>query len=164
MLKKLSILAIALFLFGGSTFAFAWWDDLETTDSDIEIGVGQGVTLEIDALDEAEDNLVPASAVEQEGQTDEITLTYTVSLDTDVDEALNLTTEIGDKSFNDDALNDDVINIDINQDEDTIENESVDITLTVTLSDDEDDYTEDVSDYFEANISFNATFTASQPD
>ena len=162
MLKKLSILAIALFLFGGSTFAFAWWDDLETTDSDIEIGVGQGVTLEIDASDEAGDNLVPASAVEQDGQTDEITLTYTVSLDTEVDEELNLKTEIENKSFDDDGLNaDDVINIDIDPDETTIKNEDVEITLTVTLSDDEDDYEGDVSDYFEAKISFNATFTAS---
>ena len=161
MLKKLSILAIALFLFGGSTFAFAWWDDLETTDSDIEIGVGEGVTLEIDASDKAEGNLVPASAVEQDGQTDEIKLTYTLDLDTEVDEELDLKTEIENKSFDDDGLNADVINIDIDPDESTIKNEPVEITLTVTLSDDEEHYTEDVSDYFEAKISFNATFTAS---
>ena len=81
MFKKISIVVIALFLFGGSTFAFAWWDDLETSDDDITIGVGEGVTLEdVDAADFGEDTLVPSGVVTQAGQTDSLSNTYTLDI------------------------------------------------------------------------------------
>ena len=81
MFKKISIVVIALFLFGGSTFAFALWDSLETSDDDITIGVGEGVTLEdVDAADFGEDTLVPSNVVTQAGQTDSLSNTYTLDI------------------------------------------------------------------------------------
>ena len=84
MFKKISIVVIALFLFGGSTFAFAWWDDLETSDDNITIGVGEGVTLEdVAAADFGNDSLVPSGVIEQEEQTDELANTYTLNVNSE---------------------------------------------------------------------------------
>ncbi len=162
MLKKLSILAIALFLFGGSTFAFAWWDDLET-DTDVEIGVGQGVTLSAsvdDSLGEDE-VLVPSNVVQKVNDVNEVEYTYTVELDNeeDINSDLDLDVDISSIEVGGEEDSDEFINVDVDQPDD-FDVDGTEITITVSLDDVEDD---DEPVYYIQNedITFDVTFTAS---
>ena len=83
-MKKLFALLLVVFLFGGSTMAFAWWDSLEISDDNITIGVGEGVTLEdVTAADFGENTLVPSGVVTQAGQTNSLSNTYTLDISTE---------------------------------------------------------------------------------
>ena len=161
MFKKISIVVIALFLFGGSTFAFAWWDDLETSD-EITIGVGEGVTLSasVDESIEDEEVLVPNNVVQKENDVNEAAFTYTVSLDNeeDITSDLELKVDISDIEVGGESDDDGFINVDGDETYDFDVDEK-EIKITVTLDDVEDD-NEPNDGIQNEDITFDVTFTA----
>ena len=165
MFKKISIVGIALFLFGGSTFAFAWWDSLETSDDNITIGVGEGVTLEASTEDTlGDDVLVPSNVVQKTNDVNETVFTYTVELDRgeEVTSDLDLTISVDNIKVGGENA-DDFVNIEYVE---TVENFTVtgqSIEIKVSLADvnenNEPDY-----DIQSKDITFDVTFTATIKD
>jgi len=94
MIKKLSVVLLAILLFAGTSFAFAWWDSLET-DETVNIDVGEGVTLSSDSVD-FDENLRPQGVITQEGQTDELSDMFVldVSSEGEIEDDINLEVSI----------------------------------------------------------------------
>ena len=183
MLKKLSILAIALFLFGGSTFAFAWWDDLETTDSDVDIEIGEGATLEVDFDEVTDKSLVPNSAIQTEDTTTEAAVEYEIGFEEDIEtSSIDLTLTFGAFKIDDkdnvgdsDVLVEDIIDIDESvefSDLDVSDGSTETVDFTVALDDesiqdnlDDDDLNEeDIETIQEGSLTFDVTFVAEIPE
>jgi len=162
MFKKLSIFAIALFLLGGSTLAFAWWDNLEDTEEDVEVGVGEGVTLTVDLEEQTEGDLVPEGVVMKEDDITEVDVDFTVTLDQDdLVDPLNLNVDITDKEVGGDADGADLVNAAIDQPE-TIQNEDEDVVITVSL--DEPENEDEYDAIAKQDITFDVEFEATQQD
>ena len=183
MLKKLSILAIALFLFGGSTFAFAWWDDLETTDSDVDIEIGEGATLEVDFAEVTDKSLVPNSAIQTEDTTTEAAVEYEIGFEENIEtSSIDLTLTFGAFEIDDednvgdsDVLVEDIIDIDESvefSDLDVSDGSTETVDFTVALDDesiqdnlDDDDLNEeDIETIQEGSLTFDVTFVAEIPE
>ena len=161
-MKKLFALLLVVFLFGGSTIAFAVWDQLETTSDVVEISVGEGVVISVTLDDETEGNLIPEDAVLKEDDVKEVKLEFVVELDQDdLEETLNLKAIVQNLKIDDSDTNADLVNVDVPEDL-TIKNDEVEITLTVTLEMPED------SDQYEAiknqNITFDVFFEATRQE
>jgi len=161
-MKKLFALLLVVFLFGGSTMAFAWWDQLETTDENITIGVGEGVTISVNLDEQTQGSLVPNGVVMKTNDITEVEVKYTVNLDSsDINEALNFDVSVINKEIGGSDTYKSLVDIDVVSDS-TIQNESVDVTLTVTLNmpSNQTEYDAIVNQ----NITFDVQFNATQQD
>jgi hypothetical protein len=92
------------------------------------------VTLSINKVVDLEVTLVPEEAVLKEGDVTEVVYKYTVSLDKEILEALNLVVECTNKAIDNDEDLSDFFNVTITPDSTTIQNSSVEITVKVTLN------------------------------
>ena len=160
-MKKFLVAALLLLMVGSTSLAFAWWDSLETTENEVTVGIGQGVTLQVNLAPQATDKLVPVGAVSQPDQVDEIVLTYNVNLDRTIEEELDLEVEVKNIQIGNSSDNAGLVNVAIGN-PGSIENDPVTVTLTVTLG------MPGSQAIYEAiktqNITFDVTFTASQPE
>ena len=85
MLKKLSFIFVIALLLGGSAMAFAWWDNLEATESGQELEIGQGVRLTVaDQTTSGQGLLVPAGSFYASGA--DYTTTYEFTYDLSLEE------------------------------------------------------------------------------
>jgi len=82
MFKKFAIVLVALFAFGGTVSAYAWWDQLQVqeTNQTLTIGVGTELTVSATTSDLAQ-TLVPAEALLGTNDTKSYEFTYTLELD-----------------------------------------------------------------------------------
>ena len=163
-MKKLVGVLLAVFIFGGSALAFAWWDSLTVEENNVTIGIGEGVTLQV-VLDPAAstDELVPAGVVAQPGQTTSYVLTYNVDIDNTIDEVLDLVVTASNVQVNGDSVLGAYINVDITDDNSgTIQNGTVVVTVTVTLDMDSSTPSADVTAVKNQDITFDLTFEAQQ--
>ena len=161
-MKKLFALLLVVFLFGGSTMAFAWWDQLETTDENITIGVGEGVTISVNLDEQTQGSLVPNGVVMKTNDITEVEVKYTVNLDSnDINEALNFDVSVINLEIGGLDTYKSLVDIIVVSDS-TIQNESVDVTLTVTLNmpSNQTEYDAIVNQ----NITFDVQFNATQQD
>ena len=161
-MKKLFALLLVVFLFGGSTMAFAWWDQLETTDENITIGVGEGVTISVNLDEQTQGSLVPNGVVMKTNDITEVEVKYTVNLDSnDINEALNFDVSVINLEIGGLDTYKSLVDIVVVSDS-TIQNESVDVTLTVTLNmpSNQTEYDAIVNQ----NITFDVQFNATQQD
>ncbi len=162
-LKRFVFVLALLLIVGGSSVAFAWWDSLDVTEEEITIGVGEGVTLNVSSSNDFNDVLVPAGVVSQEGQVQSYELTYTVNLDRDIDETLNLSVSALNKAIDGDTeLGDNYVNVLITHDS-TIQNDDVIVTVIITLDMDENDAA-DVANVVLKDITFDLEFIATQQE
>jgi len=147
MFKKLSVIAIVLFLLGGSVIAFAWWDSL-TADEDVTIGVGEGVTISVNLDEQTDGVLVPAGVVMKEGDVTEVDVEFTVNLDDteDIIAPLDFIVTITNVEIGGEAIHAGLVNTSISASE-TIQNDPVEVTITVTL------------DMPESEVAYNAVAT-----
>ena len=162
MKKGIMFLVLALLVIGGSIGAYAWWDNLTQTQ-DETLTIGQGVTLEVDAVAIAPAGkfLVPAGVVLKANDVEEVVLTYNVKLDLEAVTALNLSVVESNVLIGGEATHAGLVNIDIDLAATTVNNADVLVTVTVTL-----DVPVDQTTYnaiINQAITFTLTFTATQP-
>ncbi len=161
MIKKLSIITIALFLFGGSTLAFAWWDSLETAET-VEVGIGEGVTISVDLDEQTDGVLVPEGVVMKDDDITEAEIDFTVILDrTDLVEELDLLVTIDNVEIDGDDTNAGLVGTSISN-PGIIQNDPVEVTITVTLDEPVDETQYDA--VANKDITFDVTFEAQQQD
>jgi hypothetical protein len=89
--RRIIIVAVAVFAIALTSVAtFAYWDNLQKTDSDVVIAAGEGVTLQVSNLGQSVGGtLVPSGVILKDGDITEATLSYTVSLDKEFDASKN---------------------------------------------------------------------------
>ena len=117
-----------------TVFSYAYWDSLQESDDIDDITIGEGVTLSIKKVVDSEGTLVPEEAVLKEGDVTEVVYKYTVSLDKEILEALNLVVECTNKAIDNNEALGDFFNVTITPDSTTIQNSSVEVTVKVTLN------------------------------
>lgn len=117
-----------------TVFSYAYWDSLQESDDIDDITIGEGVTLSINKEVDLEGTLVPEEAVLKEGDVTEVVYKYTVSLDKEILEALNLVVECTNKAIDNNEALGDFFNVTITPDSTTIQNSSVEVTVKVTLN------------------------------
>lgn len=84
MKKRFIILLVALFVFGGTIGAYAWWDRLQQGANNQELELGYGVRLVLENQEtEGTDILVPSGSfyANVDGYTTEIVFTYELNLE-----------------------------------------------------------------------------------
>ena len=117
-----------------TVFSYAYWDSLQESDDIDDITIGEGVTLSINKEVDLEGTLVPEEAVLKEGDVTEVVYKYTVSLDKEILEALNLVVECTNKAIGNNEALGDFFNVTITPNSTTIQNSSVEVTVKVTLN------------------------------
>ena len=143
-----------------TVFSYAYWDSLQESDDIDDITIGEGVTLSINKEVDLEGTLVPEEAVLKEGDVTEVVYKYTVSLDKEILEALNLVVECTNKAIDNNEALSDFFNVTITPNSTTIQNSSVEITVKVTLN---APATKDEYDQIAGKqLSFTLNFTASK--
>ena len=161
MFKKIVIAIALLFVVGGSSLAYAWWDSLDKTQSET-LSIGQGVTLRVAAVATAPAGkvLVPADAVLKADDVTSIVLTYNVDLDLTVVDPLDLSVTATNVEVGGSTANASLVNISISQSSATVNDADVLVTVTVTLSQPADFAT--YVAVINKTISFDLLFAASQ--
>ncbi len=160
MIRKIGVLVLFLVLIGGSAGAFAWWDSLETTENNVTIGVGEGVTISVDFDTQTDGNLVPDGVIMKTEDITSSAITFNVILDrTDLEEELDLLAEVNNIEIGESVTYASLVNVSVDN-PGTIQNDSVVVTVTVTLDEPEDQTEYDAIK--NSDITFDVTFTASQ--
>ena len=162
MFKKVLFVVLAVVLFGGSALAFAWWDNLEVAENDVTIGIGQGVTISVNLDEQTTGVLVPSGVVLKTGDVTEVDVEFTVSLDsTDLLNALDLEVLVTNIQIGGSTANAGLVNVVVTN-PGTIQNSPAEVTITVTLDMPGSQAVYDA--IINEDITFDVTFTASQPE
>jgi len=132
--KKLLAVLIVTLLLGGTAVAFSYWDNLQQEQAE-QLTIGNGVTLEVDAVAVAPVGkvLVPAGVVMKANDVNSIVLTYNVKLDEAALTALNLAVAASNIEIGGSAVNADLVNVNISLASTTVNATDVLVTVTVTL-------------------------------
>jgi hypothetical protein len=156
------VLVLAVVLFGSTFFAYSYWDNLQQSQSET-ITVGNGVTLQVAAQATVPSGkvLVPAGVVMKADDVNSVVLTYNVKLDQAANTALDLSVTSSNVEIGNATDNSGLVNIDISQAASTVNDSNVLVTVTVTL--DEPGTVTAYNAIINQPITFDLTFTASQP-
>jgi hypothetical protein len=148
-----------------TVFSYAYWDSLQVTDTPDNIIIGKGVTLSINKNVTASGTLVPEGAILKDGDVTEVVYVYTVSLDNQAAEDLDLTVTCTEKKIDDNAELDDLFNVNIALSADKVNADSpVTVTVTVTLKA-ADEISEDQYNLINnKGLSFTLNFTAAKAE
>lgn len=173
MKRKLLGLFLLLFLLGGSSVAFAIWDDLEEPVNDVTVGIGQGVTLQValgsdSRTNPSTDNLVPAGVVLKAGDVTSVDLVYNVNLDVPSLDDLNLSVSASNVQIGLDATYAGLVNIQVGAVDIVatpftttgVNSTAIQVTVTITLT--EPTTQAEYNAIINSDITFDLTFTASQ--
>ena len=156
-MKKLVGVLLAVFIFGGSALAFAWWDQLET-DENVTIPVGQGVTISVSLDEQTTGNLVPEGVVLKTGDVESVVIDFDVSLDSsDLVSALNLSTTVSNIEINGDDAHAALVTTVVSG-ATSIQNDTVTVIITVTLDEPGSQAAYDA--IINQDITFDVTFLA----
>lgn len=137
MLKKLAIILVALFAFGGTVSAYAWWDQLDqaAVDQTLTIGSRTNLGLTVNASAEAEKTLVPDEALLGVNDVKSYTFTYTLVLDKQLATDQNLDATVSNIEVGGVINPGSAINVVVGYDTQIINADSpVTVTLTVTMA------------------------------
>ncbi|MFP4286956.1 MAG: hypothetical protein ACLFRI_04595 [Candidatus Izemoplasmataceae bacterium] len=159
MKKKLLGLFLLLFLIGGSGVAFAIWDDLEEVDT-VTVGIGEGTTLAVNLDTQTSGTLVPNGVLLKSGDVESVVIEYTVELDQTVIAPLDFTVNASNVEIGGDTTYANLVNILIVADS-TLGNTAGTVTVTVTLT--EPSTTAEYDAIINEEITFDLTFTATDP-
>lgn len=173
MVRKLSAVVLLLFLFAGSATAFAWWDTLDRSETEVvTIGVGTRLSLK-ENTQSAEGNLIPLSANLKEGDVKDVVFTYTLSLDEEITGTLPFSVVVNNLEVGGVANPFSLVNVKVDvegqdlEDEDAlyeIGNEDITVTITLTITDpsEEDDIDEAYEAYAGKDITFTVDFSVGE--
>ena len=180
MRKKLGFMIALVLLLGGSALAFAWWDNLEETQSE-NIVLGEGVRISVSEDTEEEDRLlVPAGSFYadfEDDYTTEYVFTYTVSMENPLEPGYKASLNVSVDGWNVSSPALDVLQYTIEENGTTTTDESLTITdafssagetytITVEISiagepDEEDE--QDVYDALVGGLEFDVNFSVTDP-
>ncbi|MBI9009991.1 MAG: hypothetical protein JEZ05_08160 [Tenericutes bacterium] len=154
--RILAVLALLL-LFGGTTLAFGYWDNLAQSDNGNQVVIGKGVTVVLNESITPTGNLVPdhASVLVKTGDVTSLVYNYTVRLEEATTEDLDLAVSV-------DAISNPLLNVVVTSNPGTISMDGVTVTtvvVTITL-----DLPSDLAAYnlvAGETLTFDLTFTAS---
>ncbi len=161
MFKKFAIVLVALFAFGGTVSAYAWWDQLQEVQTGQTLTIGEGTDLEItvNASAEAGKTLVPDEALLGINDVKSYTFTYDLVLDKQLVSDATLTAVVSNIEVGGVANPGNAIDVAVSYDTQAINADSVvQVTLTVTMANPVDQAQYDLL----ANqiITFDVTFNA----
>ena len=160
MFKKLAIIAVALFAFGGTVSAYAWWDTLQETQSEtLTVGEGTDLVVAVNATAPVGKVLVPNGVVMGVNDVDSIVLTYDVNLSKEAASALNLTVVASNIQIGGTTTNASLVTVAIAPTT-TVNNGVVLVTVTVTLTEPATELVYNA--VVNQPITFDLTFTAAQ--
>jgi hypothetical protein len=155
--RILAVIALVL-LFGGTTLAFGYWDNLTPDAIGEKVVVGEGVTLTVPAAINPTGQLVPTGVVMKTGDVDSYVLTYSVSLDKATLANLNLAVTISNIEIGGITTYNDAIDIVVSGIT-TVNNTAGDVIITITF----DGEPADLAEYTAVatkDITFDITFVA----
>ncbi|MBI9009988.1 MAG: hypothetical protein JEZ05_08145 [Tenericutes bacterium] len=157
--KIIAILIVAILLVGTGT-AYAYWENSNSITTET-INVGYGLTLKMEALAKVPEGkiLVPEGEAIRDNDIEEVILTYRVNITEEISKNLDLLVGVNNILIGGDSTYSDLVNIDIQQSSDTVNNNAVLITITVTII--EPSSYEIYSKIVNQNISFTISFDAS---
>jgi len=116
-----------------TAFSYAYWDNL-TKDDSSNITIGEGATLSFEVVVDPEGKkLVPEGTVLDDDEVEAITYTYTVSLDKDFTNPLDLAVTVSDKKIDNNEALADFFGVNIVKSAETI-NFGAGVTVTVTIT------------------------------
>lgn len=148
-----------------TVFSYAYWDSLQKTDTTDNIIIGEGVTLSIEKNVTASGTLVPEGAILKDGDVTEVVYEYTVKLDKQAAEDLNLTVTCTEKKINNDAELGDLFNVNIAPYANKVNADSpVTVTVTVTLKAADEISEEQYNLINNKGLSFTLNFTAAKAE
>ena len=159
MFKKLAIVLVALFAFGGTVSAYAWWDTLQETQLDQQLTIGVGTDLSITVTaDDGALTLVPNEALLGDNDTKSYTFDYTLVLSKQLAADATLDATVSNITVGGIA-NPGAITVAPTYDTQNINADSpVTVTLTVTMADIlEADYATYANQVIEFDVTFNAS-------
>lgn len=161
MFKKIMAVLLVAILFGGTMFAFAYWDNLAQTEADQTIAVGEGtsVVVVVNASAQAGKSLVPSGVLLDTDEVDSYVFTYDVDLSRILSSDLTLSVTSSNVKIDNSTVNSGLVNVNIAIDDNAINGDDTAIvTVTVTLT---EPGTEAVYNQIaNKNITFDLTFTA----
>lgn len=157
--RTIFILALLVLLLGSTVGAYAYWDNLQTIESEtINLGAGTSLTVNADVVAPAGKVLVPVGFDSKPDDVTSIALTYQVKLDQTVTTDLNLTITASNIEINGDPTNAGLVTIDISPNTTTVNSTDVEITVIVSIS---EPATKAIYDAIKNQaITFDLTFTA----
>lgn len=161
MFKKLAIVLLALFAFGGTVSAYAWWDTLQEQELGQTLTIGEGTDLEItvNASAEAGKFLVPDEALLGVNDVKSYTFTYDLVLSKQLQTDANLTATVNNILVGGVANPGGAIDVAVSYDTQSINADSVVVvTLTVTMANPVDQAQYNL--LANQDIVFDVTFTA----
>jgi hypothetical protein len=161
MKKRILALLIAFVVFGGTMGAYAIWDNLTQTESEIvTVGEGTNLTVAANVTAPAGKVLVPAGVVLKAEDVESITLTYDVVLDQTALTGLDLSVVASNVEINGSTTYASLVNIAISQSSATVNDANVTVTVVITLT--EPSTQAEYDAIVNQPISFDLTFTATQ--
>jgi|LGOV01.1.fsa_nt_gb uncharacterized cupredoxin-like copper-binding protein len=163
MIKKVLIALLVVVMATGTGVAYAWWDSLTVNNSESNIvTIGAGVDLAVASytIQPASDgNLVPASAEVKAGDTTEILVDYSVSLDYAVVTPFDLAVTVSNVLI-DGVADTNVYVITAVSGVTTVNNVAGTVTISITLDDSPADGAAAKATLENAQISFDVEFVA----
>jgi hypothetical protein len=142
MKKSLLVSALAIFMLiiGLTTYSFAYWDSLSTRQTPT-IDLGEGTTLVVSATATVPNGktLVPTSVILGANDVKEIVLNYDVVLSKKAYNDLTLSVMATNVTIGNDETYANLVNITINPTTTNINNDKINVTVVITLSEPEDE-------------------------
>lgn len=164
MLKKIIAAILIALMLASTTLAFAWWDELTQTEAESNLIIGQGLVLNVEAVAETPEGkvLVPYGYALGLNDVETIELTYSLTLDQEAVVDLDLNITVSDILIGGSTTNSELINFDITQSSYTINTNTVDVTVTISVTN--PDTYETYLEIMNQEITFTLTFEASRPN
>lgn len=162
MFKKLAIVLVALFAFGGTVSAYAWWDQLQVTDSSQTLTIGEGANLSVQATfaPDSGKTLVPNTVMLGANDVTSYDIEYTLVLDKQLAADANLSAVVDSIDVGGNGNPENVISVAVSYD-DALQGINADndivVTLTVTMIEPSQTAYAQVADQV---ITIGVTFTA----
>lgn len=136
MKKTLLSIALLLLLVLVTGASFAYWDQLQKTEADQTVALGEGSTVVVNAVATPEEGkkLVPANVMMGPNDVTSVTLTYNVHLTKAAASARTFTVTAANVEINNSNVNAGLVNIDITKASETVNTDDVLVTVVVTLT------------------------------
>ena len=157
------IVFLIVLMLGLTATSFAYWDQLTQTKTDPIVNIGEGKEVVVSAtVNNTTDKLIPVGAIEGLNEVYAIELDYTVNLDKEAAADLTLTVTASDVKIGGLATYADKVVIAITPSTTALNNDPVNVKVTVTLDPTMVSDAVDYSSIFNGVITFNLTFSAAQ--
>ncbi len=159
--RLIVVLAVLFLLFGSTTIAYSYWDNLQQSDTDITVSAGHGVSLNVSVNSAlpAGVHLIPAAAqVVKANDVQQVNFSYDVNLSEALASDLTLTVTPQNVLIGGSSTYASLVNIVVTPASTAINSTTVVVSVTVTLSEPADQTAYDAVK--DQNITFDLLFEA----